>query len=85
MQTWHFSPLLLKLLEIRDGLRVCTVADDLLGTAWLTVGKKWFSAVLRQIANRPKVRRMGGPCNTYGDENATVPTEILNGKYHLEA
>jgi len=57
---------------------------DVLDTAWLTAGKKWFSAVLGQIANRPGLRRMGEPFNTYGDENATVSTEILNGKYHLE-
>lgn len=79
MQTWQFSPLLLKLLEIRDGLRVCTLADVL-----DTAGKKWFSAVLGQIANRPRLRRMGGPGSTYGDGNAAVSTEILNGKCHLE-
>ena len=85
MQTWQFSSLLLlKLFEIRDGLRVCTSADEVLVTAWLTAGKKWFSAMLGQIASRPRLRRMGGPFNTYGDENATVSTEILNGKYHLE-
>lgn len=58
--------------------------DNVLDSAWLTAGKKWISAVLGQIANRPRLSRMGGPCNMYGDENATVSTEILYGKYHLE-
>jgi len=84
MQKWQLSSLLLKLSEIRDGLRLCTLADDVLDTAWLTAGKEWFSAVLGQIANRPRLRRLGGPCNMCGDENATVSTEILNGKYLLE-
>jgi hypothetical protein len=84
MQTWQFSRLLLKLLEIRDGLRVCTLADDVLVTAWLTAGKKWLSAVLGQIASRARLRRVGGPCSTYEEENAKVSTEILSGKCQLE-
>jgi hypothetical protein len=59
MQAWQVSPLLLKLLEIRDGLRVCTLSDDVLDTGWLIAGKKWFSAVLRQIANRPSLKTYG--------------------------
>ena len=62
------------------------VGWHVLETGWLIAVKKWFSAVLRQTANRPRLKTYGRTMQHVWrwKIHATVSAEILNGKYHLE-